>query len=331
MKKLSLLAMFAVGSVCSSAMAQVGPDPSEIYIRDIYYSGTGCPGGSVSGLVSSDGTVFTATFEQFYAMQGPSWDRTQRRKSCNLTVDLHAPQGYSYSIFRLNTLGYVDLDDGTSAEQKVMMRFAGDAITKSVSFQTPFYGPADEDFFVTNEVGIQSLVWSRCGGGIPLNITTTITATAASPAEAIIGIDQQDGRLQHEYGIMWRLCEDTAPPVIPEISPANVWFSYAGPMSGKSCVRINEPADPHTWNDNYLCSDANLGLKWSYSGPLSGMTCVQINEPADPHAWQDNYLCSAGNLGLRWSYAGQIPGMRCILVNEPSDPYGWTDNYLCMP
>ena len=205
MKKSFWMAL-AVFGTASTAMAQQAPNPSEIYIRDIYYSGTGCPKDSVNGMVSADGSVFTATFDQFIAMQGPNWDRLARRKSCNLTVDLHAPQGYSFSIFQLNTIGYVDLDNGTSANQKVAMRFAGDAITSGVNFVTDFYGPADEDFFDTRVVGVESLVWSRCGGGIPLNITTTITATASGSAEALIGVDQQDGKLTHQYGIQWRYC-----------------------------------------------------------------------------------------------------------------------------
>ena len=157
MKKSFWMAL-AVFGTASTAMAQQAPNPSEIYIRDIYYSGTGCPTDSVHGMVAADGSVFTATFDQFIAMQGPNWDRLARRKSCNLTVDLHAPQGYSFSIFQLNTIGYVDLDDGTSASQKVAMRFAGDALNKGVNFQSDFYGPASEDFFDTRVVGVESLV-----------------------------------------------------------------------------------------------------------------------------------------------------------------------------
>ncbi len=210
LKTRSLMTLAVVG-LTSAALAQEvpGPNPSEIYIRDIYYSGTGCPSQTVQGMVSADGTVFTLTYEQFIAMQGPNWDRLARRKSCNLTVDLHAPQGYSYSIFNLNTLGYVDLDDGTSAQQKVSIRFAGDAISKGAAFTRDYYGPADEDFFTTDSVVTESLVWSRCGGGIPMNITTTITATASGAAEALIGVDQQDGKLTHQFGIQWKYCDGT--------------------------------------------------------------------------------------------------------------------------
>ena len=41
------------------------------------------------------------------------------------------------------------------------------------------------------------------------------------------------------------------------------YWSSAGPIGGKVCVRWYEPADPHTWHDNYLCSDYSHGLRWS--------------------------------------------------------------------
>jgi hypothetical protein len=107
--------------------------------------------------------------------------------------------------------------------------------------------------------------------------------------------------------------------------------SSAGPIGGKFCIQINEPADPDTWNDNYLCMDRDVGLRWSYAGPIGGMTCISMNETAEPpsHTWADNYLCSPRDFGLVWSTAGAVPGLRCVQIAEPADPDTWMDNYLC--
>ncbi len=114
------------------------------------------------------------------------------------------------------------------------------------------------------------------------------------------------------------------------------WWSYAGPLSGKHCVRINEPSagndgSTHTWGDNYLCSNRNYGIRWSYAGPIRGMRCTQLHESASPHTWGDNYLCvpSSSQLRFSWSSAEPISGKQCIKVNEPADPHTWNDNYLC--
>lgn len=108
-------------------------------------------------------------------------------------------------------------------------------------------------------------------------------------------------------------------------------WSSAGPIAGMSCVQVNEPSDPHTWNDNFLCSPFGYGLRFWHRGVIAGMHCVKLDEPSDPHDWHDNYLCSEEDLGLRWSTAGRIHGMECVKFKEDADPHTWDDNYLCWP
>ena len=100
-----------------------------------------------------------------------------------------------------------------------------------------------------------------------------------------------------------------------------------------ACTQINEPSDPHTWQDNFLCARRDFGIRWSYAGPIAGMQCTQIIEPAEParHTWRDNYLCvpPGSPIHFTWSYAGAVPGMQCVQFLEPSDPHTWQDNFLC--
>jgi len=122
------------------------------------------------------------------------------------------------------------------------------------------------------------------------------------------------------------------PPLLPKISEFQ--WSYAGPIAGKTCLLWSEPADSYTWEDNYLCSDRNLGLTWKYGLPLDpAATCTQVLEPSDPQTWGDNYLCAPRNLGFVWSHNGPVAGMGCLQVREPSEPlaYTWNDNFLCLP
>ncbi|MFT3712894.1 MAG: hypothetical protein QM817_35025 [Archangium sp.] len=131
-------------------------------------------------------------------------------------------------------------------------------------------------------------------------------------------------------------CVDPAPPPGPDCerrAGIGTWSCYR-PVPGKTCVKIDEGADPDTWNDNYFCTDVNIGARWSMAGPIAGMRCTQINEGAEPadHTWNDNYLCvpPLSPWQLRWSMAGPIAGYQCVQWLEPSDPHTWNDNYLCM-
>jgi hypothetical protein len=117
-------------------------------------------------------------------------------------------------------------------------------------------------------------------------------------------------------------------PAPPTPTLALTW-SYAGAVPGQHCVSFNEPSDPDTWSDNFLCGATNYGFAFSNAGPIPGQHCVALLETADPHTWTDNYLCSVADYGARWSSAGPIPGAACIQINEPADRHTWDDNYLC--
>jgi hypothetical protein len=120
-----------------------------------------------------------------------------------------------------------------------------------------------------------------------------------------------------------------AVPSTPGCPAPDFEFSSNGPISGRTCISVNETADHDSWQDNFFCSTRNLGLAWSSAGPIPGMACTQIAESADPHTWLDNYLCAPSNYGFQWSSAGPIYGMTCVQWYEPADPNSWSDNFLC--
>lgn len=100
-----------------------------------------------------------------------------------------------------------------------------------------------------------------------------------------------------------------------------------------TCTQINEPSDPDTWSDNYLCTSRPIGLQWSYAGKIDGMNCTSLNVPSEPgaQAWADNYLCLPSNSAytLTWSTSGPVANKSCVQISEAADHDGWTNNYLC--
>lgn len=123
-------------------------------------------------------------------------------------------------------------------------------------------------------------------------------------------------------------------------------WSMAGPIAGQKCTQISEGADPHTWNDNFLCLPHNTPykLQWSSAGPVGGKECIQWLEGADPHTWNDNYLCADRLQGppmraarpawpgdFKWSSAGVPAGYSCARILELAEPaqHTWHDNFFC--
>nr|WP_276604346.1 matrixin family metalloprotease [Nannocystis pusilla] len=111
----------------------------------------------------------------------------------------------------------------------------------------------------------------------------------------------------------------------------NLSYSAWGPIPGKHCISVAEHSDPYAWDDNYFCSDKDIGAQWSMSGPIAGMRCTQIVEPVDLHAWSDNYLCvpTSSKWIFNWRYDGPDQGNRCVQWHEYADPDTWDDNFLC--
>ena len=110
-------------------------------------------------------------------------------------------------------------------------------------------------------------------------------------------------------------------------------FSCNGPVEGQTCVSLNEPEDPNTWTDNFICTAAPEGLVFSASGNVEGLECVALTEPSDSQSavWDDNFVCLPADapFELAWSFAGPIDGWSCVKFDEPSEDRTWRDNFLC--
>lgn len=120
---------------------------------------------------------------------------------------------------------------------------------------------------------------------------------------------------------------DEAPnPGPPGGSTINLTWSCGGgdcnpDLSGLRCIHTNEPADPHTWDDNQLCvpSAAPIHLAWTH-WPNSKYT--------DPN--KDPAKNDPGDLSLDYLKTHGYPN--CTLFDLPGVA-GWDDpnpNYLCM-
>ncbi|MFT3706692.1 MAG: peptidoglycan recognition family protein [Archangium sp.] len=128
------------------------------------------------------------------------------------------------------------------------------------------------------------------------------------------------------------VCGDHPPPCDRTAGPFT--FSCDGAQPAQTCVNLNEPSDPDTWNDNFLCTPNDYGFRWSFTGPIDGMDCTNVNEGAEPLAsiWSDNYFCAPKQSPwiVSYSSAGPIDGKTCVQLNEPADlANSWGDNFLC--
>src|SRR5262245_56951679 len=105
-KRLSLLTA-AVG-LALAAVARA----DDIALGDPAYGGSGCPAGTASVALSPDQKAISLLFDQYVTEAGGQTQKRLDRKSCNIAIPVHIPQGYSVSIFQVDYRGFVSVPQG---------------------------------------------------------------------------------------------------------------------------------------------------------------------------------------------------------------------------
>ena len=87
-------------------------------------------------------------FETFVDQGGSRFSTKDVRKNCNINLDLHYPNGWSYSVFFADVRGYASLPVGVVAEYSASIHFTGRVgqILNLASIEGPYTGK-----FILNE------------------------------------------------------------------------------------------------------------------------------------------------------------------------------------
>lgn len=191
-----------VASIGATAFADA---PEYVRVRSISYAGSGCPAGSVAENVSMDRQAFTLLFDSYIAEIGPGVSVREKRKNCQILVDLDFPQGWTYTLADVDYRGYVSLERGVTGEQSSAYYFQGQGATARLT--TQMRGPKDEDYQIRDTLGLSAVVWAPCGARRALNINSQINLTSTNRnASGLITNDSTDFHLTQIYNLKWQRC-----------------------------------------------------------------------------------------------------------------------------
>lgn len=175
----------------------------DISLGEPGYGGTGCPGGSVSTTLSPDAKSLSLLFDAYSAQAGGDTGKAFDRKSCNIAIPVHVPQGLSISVLAIDYRGYNNVPAGAKSEFNVEYFFAG---AKGPSFKKTFTGPKDEDYLIHNELVAQASVWSACGADVNLRTNSSIKVTTKNNQDALATVDSEDVSAAIVYQLQWKQC-----------------------------------------------------------------------------------------------------------------------------
>ena len=200
-----LASLAATGAPAHAAPASV---PSQDMVIDVAAAnGSGCPWGSADVTVSPDNKAFTVTYSQFTAQTGPDAKPTDFRKNCQLALNVHVPQGYTFAIAGADYRGFAHLERGASGSESANYYFQGEP--QSTRIRHDFTGPVDADWQRTDNVGVQSLSFLPCGEERYLNVNTELRVTrgwSSRKATSFLTMDSTDGRIDTIYHVAWKHC-----------------------------------------------------------------------------------------------------------------------------
>lgn len=198
MKKiLAIAALLIGGSFASVAHAD------DIALGLPGYGGTGCPDGSASVTLSPDAKSLSILFDQYFVEAGGTSNKSFDRKSCNIAIPVHVPQGLSVSVLAIDYRGYNNIPTGAKTTFNVEYFFAGQ---KGPTFTKNFNGPLDTDYLIQNKLQAQALVWSACGADVNLRTNSSIRVQTTQNKEALATVDSEDVSAAIIYALQWKKC-----------------------------------------------------------------------------------------------------------------------------
>jgi hypothetical protein len=200
MKSNVFLSLLLTTTITLCALASQAAD--RLLLGTPAYGGNGCPAGTASVTLSPDQSTLSILFDQYIVEANRS--RTLDRKSCNIAIPVHVPQGYSIALFKVDYRGFMSLPWGAEGRFNVEYFFAG---MQGPRFMNVFRGPISDEYLLTDQIATAQLVWSACGADTNLRANSSMLVRTNSRGDnALATVDSADVQAGLIYHIQWRRC-----------------------------------------------------------------------------------------------------------------------------
>ena len=190
MNKLSntLLYSGALLAVIVSQTGSAAPSPNSVYFSDPSYGGSGCPQGTASSSLTPDGQTLTMLFDDYTA--------DPARKTCNISVPVHVPNGFQVSNITADYRGFAQ----GSNELKRSYFFAGDT---GPSFTDTLGTRNGTTYLKSDSLLASSNIWSRCGADVNMRINSAVRGLNNRSSISVDSLDLKQGIV---FSLQYRSC-----------------------------------------------------------------------------------------------------------------------------
>jgi hypothetical protein len=199
----TLTALTVPGAVSASA-AVPSPAPSgDITVEVVGINGSGCKLGTAKVYMSPDNTWFRVRYYDYVARTGGSSSSTEWRKTCQLGLLVHIPQGFTFAIAESDSRGKANLKDDASAQFITSYYFQGSSDTDSLAHDLA--GPLHGTWTASDIVPV--LTWAPCSEQRILNVKTELRVYGgASNANNTVSLSSTEDSVDTLFHIGWKAC-----------------------------------------------------------------------------------------------------------------------------
>ncbi|MEV5240779.1 DUF4360 domain-containing protein [Streptomyces cinnamoneus] len=195
-------------SFSPEAAAEDVPPPDKIVIDVVSVNGSGCPAGTANVTVSPDNTAFTVSYSNYIAQVGVGAKPTDFRKNCQLSLNVHVPQGFTYAVARADYRGFARLEKGATGLERANYYFQG--MTQTAYVNHHFTGPLNDNWQTSDTTDIDALIYHPCGAKRNFNINTELRVDAGTSdttrTTSLVAMDSTDGNISTLYHFAWKQC-----------------------------------------------------------------------------------------------------------------------------
>jgi Domain of unknown function (DUF4360) len=213
----NVLALGGVAVAVALLPAAVEPVPAAVppagalAVDVVTVNGSGCPAGTATVVASSDSSTFVVTYSAYTAQVGVGAKPTDIRKNCLLSLRITPPQGFTYTVTRVDYGGWAHLEAGASATAGASYYFQGSSATGYASHG--LVGPLDgawQAADTSDTPGLASLGSPPCGAQRNLNIDTELRVDAGTSnpdaTTSYVTMDTTRGGFHSVYHLAWQQC-----------------------------------------------------------------------------------------------------------------------------
>jgi hypothetical protein len=198
MKRNLFFSLIAVSMMATAAHAD------GLRLGDPGYGGTGCPAGSASVTLSPDQTALSILFDKYQVESGRPTSLVVDRKSCNIAIPVHVPNGISVGVFRVDYRGFNLLPSGGRSRFQAEYFWAG---SRGPVFNRTFVGPLNDNYTITNNLLAQTIVWAPCGASVNLRVNSSMMVqTNAAREQSMATVDSADIGSALIFHLQFRHC-----------------------------------------------------------------------------------------------------------------------------